>query len=117
MSTIIVFGDERPGRPEVQVATNHGWIEVRDWADALGNQANKDYPELMQLIDHGASHDLAVLLKNLDAALKADKPDDQNVTTTLSGLLDIVNLNRTQEYVLVSDGFFSGYGENQEGGE
>ena len=111
MSTLLVFGDERPGRPELQIATNRGWIDVGAWADGLGNQANELYPELMQLVDHGESHDLKALKTNIDSAMRNDGPSDATVATTLKGLRDVVESNIKEEYALVSDGFFSGYSD------
>ena len=109
MSVTVEFGDEREGQPTAQVATNRGWIDVADWADEVGNDANARYPELMQLIDHGASHDLAALIENIDNAVAHDPPDDSTVRKTLKGLRANVMQNETEEYVLVSDGFASGY--------
>jgi hypothetical protein len=109
MSVTIEFGDEIEGQPTAQIATNKGWEDVRSWANGLGNKANKDYPELMRLIDHGESHDLGILVKNIDAALAKNKPKDSTVASTLSGLRDVVKKNQREEYVVVSDGFFSGY--------
>lgn len=106
MSTTIEFGD---GGKQVQVATNKGWIDVADWADDLGSRANETYPELMHLIDHGESHDMAALVENIDNALANDPPDDDDVRETLAGLRAAVKQNEGEGYAVVSDGFESGY--------
>jgi len=112
MSVTIEFGDEIEGQPTAQIATNKGWVDVADWADSLGNKANKDYPELMRLIDHGESHDLKLLIANIDSAVAKNKPQDSSVASTLTGLRDTVKKYEREQYVVVSDGFFSGYGDH-----
>lgn len=109
MSQTIEFADSGTA---VQVATNRGWADVLDWADGLENET---YQNLLYLIDHGECDDLAGLIDDIDTALAHDdRPDDRTVVKTLRGLRAAVHrcVDAGDFYVVVSDGFESGYDED-----
>ena len=108
MSQTITFGEEAAN---VQVATNRGWMDVVDWADGLENDT---YPNLLHLIDHGECDDLAGLIDDIDTAIAHDKPDDRTILKTLRGLRAAVHQYQGEPYVIVSDGFHSGFEDDVE---
>jgi hypothetical protein len=103
MSTSISFGESQA---TVQVATNRGWIDVVDWAD---DQSNEAYPTLMTFIDHGQCDDIPAMIGEIDRVFTDDPPDDKTVAKTLRGLRVVCEQNKEAGYVIVSDGFESGY--------
>jgi hypothetical protein len=117
MSVCIEFGDGPDGAPgtSVQVATNWGWRDVRNWVERLDADA---YPELTSLVNEGESGDLPRLVAEIEDALRDDAPEDESVATTLAGLAEAVKARQDQPYVIVGDGFYSGYeDELPDGGE
>jgi hypothetical protein len=119
MSVSIAFGDGPEGAPgtEVQVATNKGWSDVVDWVEGLDPET---YPELTLLTAAGECGDLPGLVAEIEDALRDDAPEDESVATTLAGLAEAVKARQDQPYVIVSDGFYSGYEDEDElpdGGE
>jgi hypothetical protein len=113
MSVTIEFGDERKGQPVAQVATNKGWIDLADWLESLDGDA---YPELAGLVQEGDCQDLDGLINDIDRPLDDDPPSDPSVAKTLEDLRSVVAKHKDEPYVIVSDGFASGY-EDEESDE
>jgi hypothetical protein len=108
MSVCIEFGDEREGQPVLQVGTNKGWDDVCDWAE---QQDPDEYPELLTLALLGESTDISAMIVELNTILAGDEMDDHRLRTTLEGLRDALVAHEDEDYVIVGDGFHSGYDE------
>ncbi len=100
MSYTIDFGEDRPDQPSPQVATNKGWIDLRDWSEGL--DAEK-YLHLRQLIEHGWQEDLGAAIAELAAALEDDPPKG-DVNTTAEGLLDAMRTHESEGYAVINAG-------------
>ncbi len=100
MSYTIDFGPDRPDQPSPQIATNKGWIDLRDWSEGLDG---KEYLHLRQLIEHGWQQDLPATIAELAKALEDDPPKG-DVADTAEGLLHVLREHETEGYAAINAG-------------
>lgn len=68
----------------VQVATNRGWRDFREWVETLDACAN---PDLAEFTAEGHCDCLQGLAKQLCAALKTSPPQVEGVDVVANGIL------------------------------
>jgi hypothetical protein len=83
------------------LSSNRGWSEFGEWADGL--EAGK-FPQVVHLREHGWCQRLGDLGAQLRAALKDERPEDDNVTATASALVTILSNQTGGEVLTVTDG-------------
>lgn len=98
MSVCLDFGDDRPGQPSVQVATNRGWADVIDWAS---EHEPDTYPALFGLLEFGVSDELEGIVGEVRGLLESEPPAT-DVADTLAGLADAVEQHKGDGIVVVS---------------
>lgn len=104
MSVNLDFGDDRPGQPSEQVATNHGWTQVIEWA--AGHEPDT-YPALFGLLQHGVSEDLDAIATEIGDILE-NEPPASDVGDTLQGVKRSIEANRDEGIAVVSSQYQSG---------
>lgn len=92
MSMEAIIDDE----PMDQVATNTGWFEFCDWADA-----QTDCEALRHLSFYGHTQRLKQLTDEIDVAL-AKSPPDPDVESVARGLQEIVRARPNGEVLIVT---------------
>lgn len=106
MSATISFGDDEI---EVQVASNRGWIDVADWVEGLPHNAAY-YPTLLAFVEHGECADIPAMISEIKQVLSGnDHPEEKSVASTLEGLRDFCKKYESHRYFIMTDGFHSGY--------
>ena len=96
MSVYLSAGDD-----QFQAASNRGWSDFGEWADAL---AVATYPLVVQLWEHGVAEPAGELAGQLAAAAKASPPTAEGVPDTVAGLTKWLDRVPADEPVVASDG-------------
>lgn len=109
MSVSLDFGDDGPGQPSGQVATNLGWSELLDWAQEHEPDA---YPALFGLLLHGVSEELDEIMDEIKSILE-DDPPATDVADTLHGMMELIEKHKDEGIAVVSGQYQSGDGEDE----
>ncbi len=83
-----------------QVASNKGWSEFTRWAESAADPLSK---ELRRLADQGWTEHLALLEKQLRAAMARNAPDP-DVVGTVHELLDLIDGKPDGTVLTITDG-------------
>jgi hypothetical protein len=97
------------------LASTAGWGDVSRWVEGL----ETDSPELRHLVEKGWADDPAQLESEIQAGMQADPPED-DVVTTLQGLLDLLAARGEETFIQIHGGMGSedeGEGEGEESAE
>jgi len=90
------------GQQSVPLASTQGWRDVKSWVETIDES---EYPQIVQLAEHGLSQDLPGLQEELDASLIHESPDE-SVVDTLKGIMSSLSARQKDaESAFVSDGF------------
>lgn len=77
----------RDSDPAIQLASNQGYYDLCDWIEGLDED---EYPKLAYLNEEGCNQPAAEIADELEEALESDPPDDEDVESTATGLLQFL---------------------------
>lgn len=97
MSTYAQFDEDGE---QYQIASNTGWSEFGDWCESLDVE---QFPNIVQLFEHGATEDLPALAEEMPKALEANPPDDKTAGVA-DNLLQALRANEGAGVILITNG-------------
>lgn len=85
---------------QYQVASNTGWSEFGDWCESLDAE---QFPNVVQLFEHGVTEDLRGLASELLVALEENSPDEKTMGV-VNNLLEALKTNEGAGAILITSG-------------
>jgi hypothetical protein len=97
MMSIYFSPDESPG---AMVSSNKGWGDFCRWVETLGDE----FDELHRLCEHGWNEPVSDVIQQLKSAAQSNPPDDQNITSTIADILEVLSTFNPDDPVVVTNG-------------